>query len=202
MGSGIRSFESGSMRCRVPCRIARLLPPGARYTPLASTSIPSVASTTGIVVHLLSRFGRRLTCPACWCETTTNAIPLLGGIWRKKSSMASKPPAEAPIPTISFCNDDGDRSGEGGGAFGDNAAFTGRRVTPLCVALPLAEDVLPGVFRAAATAFSPWHDRNHGIEHEQPNQMSESMIFLNRGQARAWLFVSSSSKTRYFYQFP
>src|SRR6185295_15589685 len=164
MGSGTRFFESGSMRCRAPCRIARLLPPGARYTLLGSTSIPSVTSTTGIAVHLLSRFGRRLTCPACWCETTTNTMPLLGDIWRKKSSMASKPPAEAPIPTIRLFNDGGDGASEGAGAFGDNVSFTGRGLTPLCVAPPLAEDVLPGVFRAAATAFSPWHDRNHGIK--------------------------------------
>src|ERR1041384_3386180 len=90
-------------------------------------------------------------------ETDMSRV-LVGDIWRKKSSMASKPPAEAPIPTIRLFNDGGDGASEGAGAFGDNASFTGRRLTPLCVAPPLAEDVLPGVFCAAATAFSPWHD--------------------------------------------
>jgi len=51
-------------------------------------------------VHLLSRLGKRLTWPARWCDTTTKAIPLVGGMWRKNSSMASNPPAKAPIPTI------------------------------------------------------------------------------------------------------
>jgi hypothetical protein len=32
------------------------------------------------------------------CDTTTKAIPLLGGMWRKNSSMASQPAGEGADP--------------------------------------------------------------------------------------------------------
>ena len=41
-----------------------------------------------------------LAWPGSKWETSTNAIPLSAGIVLKKSSNASSPPAEAPIPTM------------------------------------------------------------------------------------------------------
>src|SRR5712691_2561433 len=51
-------------------------------------------------VHLPSSSGKRLTWCRGWCDTTTNAMPLSGDICLKNVSSASKPPADAPIPTM------------------------------------------------------------------------------------------------------
>ena len=47
-----------------------------------------------------SNSGNRLVWPGCWCVTTTNAIAFPGGTCEKNSSRASRPPAEAPTPTM------------------------------------------------------------------------------------------------------
>ena len=50
-------------------------------------------------VNLLSSSGRMLVWLGSRWEMRMKAMPLAGGMWVKNSSKASRPPAEAPIPT-------------------------------------------------------------------------------------------------------
>ena len=59
-------------------------------------------------------------CVGSRCWTTTKANPDAAGTCRKKSSSASRPPAEAPMPTTG--KREGRFSAEGGGAFAGGAA--------------------------------------------------------------------------------
>src|SRR5580765_3576422 len=77
-------------------------------------------------------------------------------MWWKNSSMASSPPAEAPIPTMRKPCD------------GAGAAFTNCRLRFLFLALREAVAILPDVFRAATTESSPRHHRDRGIENSSP----------------------------------
>src|SRR5262245_27951810 len=55
---------------------------------------------TGIVVSLASNSPSRLSCVGSRCWTNTNAIPVFVGRCLRSWVTASRPPAEAPIPTI------------------------------------------------------------------------------------------------------
>ena len=61
--------------------------------------MPSCACWTGMRVTFASRSARALAVCGSRCCTKTYAIPSVAGRARNRSSMASNPPAEAPIPT-------------------------------------------------------------------------------------------------------
>lgn len=61
--------------------------------------MPSRISTTGIRVSRLRISPRMLLCLELKCWMTTKPMPPSGGMLEKKVSRASRPPAEAPMPT-------------------------------------------------------------------------------------------------------
>src|SRR5678815_3311585 len=105
-------------------------------------------------------------------------------MWWKNSSMASSPPAEAPIPTIR-------KPGDGAGV-----AFTGCRLRILFLAPRVAVAILPGVFRAAATESSPRHHRDRGIENS--STAAERLI---RSQSLCLFLISDKERIRCQYDF-
>ncbi|MFT5209038.1 MAG: hypothetical protein ACI9CE_000756 [Flavobacterium sp.] len=56
--------------------------------------------TTGIAVLFCSSSVNKLVWVGSKCAARTNAMPLSVGIWVKKFSKASRPPADAPIATM------------------------------------------------------------------------------------------------------
>src|SRR5579863_5978204 len=73
------------------------------------TVTPSVTSCTGILVVRARIWRRSLGWVGSRCCTNTNAMPLFCGSERSNSEKASRPPAEAPMPTMG--NDSGWRAG-------------------------------------------------------------------------------------------
>src|SRR5262245_9026460 len=55
---------------------------------------------TSMFVCLFKRSGSILTWLGARCVTRTNAMPVSEGMWERNRSSASRPPAEAPTPTI------------------------------------------------------------------------------------------------------
>src|SRR5580698_6117828 len=75
------------------------------------TATPSVTCCTGILV-VRARISRRsLEWEGSRCCTKTKAMPVFGGSERNNSEKASRPPAEAPTPTMG--NNSAWRAGEG-----------------------------------------------------------------------------------------
>src|SRR5471032_1192852 len=62
--------------------------------------MPSTASTTTIAVRLDRSSESRLGRDGAKCWTTRKAMPLKGAIAPSNSEIASRPPADAPIPTM------------------------------------------------------------------------------------------------------
>src|ERR1041384_7803285 len=62
--------------------------------------MPSATRSTGILAWRASNSGKSETWPDGWCVTTTNASPVSAGAASKNASRASRPPAEAPSPTV------------------------------------------------------------------------------------------------------
>ena len=103
---------------KFPCMMTRSEFDGLAYTVSGMAFTPlSPISTTGISVYLRRISGRRLVCSGSWCCTTTKAIPLFPGMCLKNCSIASRPPADAPMPT---------------NARGEASGFSGR---PFCILL-------------------------------------------------------------------
>src|SRR5437763_15932891 len=65
----------------------------------ASMAVASSALTTRIGVTACNTDVRLLACLGDKCTTTTNAMPLPAGMFRKNWGRASRPPADAPRPT-------------------------------------------------------------------------------------------------------
>ena len=61
--------------------------------------MPSSIWLVGILVALESRSVRTVSCVGSRCCTNTNAMPVSSGSARRSWVKASRPPAEAPIPT-------------------------------------------------------------------------------------------------------
>src|SRR5665811_1627344 len=63
--------------------------------------MPSSAHATSMWVYLLTRSSSRLLWSGSRCCTSTNAMPSGSpvGMAARNSSMAARPPAEAPMPT-------------------------------------------------------------------------------------------------------
>src|SRR6266478_6290868 len=96
---GPRSSDR-SARFRTPLTMVMLVFGGMTYTWPGSTRTPCCTSTTGsgvvldrISLKMLGYFGSR-----CW--TSTKAIAASSDRCASNSENASKPPAEAPMPTI------------------------------------------------------------------------------------------------------
>lgn len=67
---------------------------------LGSSSNPSVATRTGMLVRRERISSIKLRKSGERCCTTTNAIPVSGRVRPKSCSSASRPPADAPTPTM------------------------------------------------------------------------------------------------------
>src|SRR5207249_1841075 len=103
---GPRSSDRGA-RFRTPLTMVMLVFGGMTYTWLGSTRTPCCTSMTGsgvvldrISLRMLGYFGSR-----CW--TSTKAIAASSDRCASNSENASKPPAEAPMPTIANLSPDG-----------------------------------------------------------------------------------------------
>ncbi len=90
----------GSCRCSFPWRNDKSLFGGITNIWLGSTTNPSLASVTGMVVKRRSNSGRALACSGDKCWITTKAMPASAGTCVKNCSRASSPPAEQPMPAI------------------------------------------------------------------------------------------------------
>ena len=86
-------------RVKWPSAMAMFVPGGITYTRLASTGIPSVASTTGIRLTRDKIGTRWLFCSGSRWLTRRRAKPGFADRSASNSEYASSPPAEAPTPT-------------------------------------------------------------------------------------------------------
>ena len=73
---------------------------GITYTQSGSMGMPFSASRTGIAVARCSNSARSAFWVGSRCCTTMMAMPLCGGTSLRNCSSASRPPAEAPRPTM------------------------------------------------------------------------------------------------------
>ncbi len=89
----------GSVRWRTPALMSMSLPGGMTYTWFGSTRIRSSTWLVFISVSLARSSAMKLWCLGSRWRTATKAIPLSGGVARRNLRSASRPPAEAPIPT-------------------------------------------------------------------------------------------------------
>jgi hypothetical protein len=130
MGSGMPCGRSTSCSDTTPCATVSVLPGGVTTASLGERRPPSVASRTGIIACRRSSSGKKLTaCGSMWL-TTIKATPESAGTWAKKASMASKPPAEAPMPTTgkptSVVGASARDAADGAEACAEGAAFLAR----------------------------------------------------------------------------
>ncbi len=92
---GSRSFSR-----RRRCRIIISFIGGRRYTVFGSSAMSWPAWRIGICVRRDNSSSMRLLKSGDRCCRTTNAIPVSVGRWVNSRSSESRPPADAPIPTM------------------------------------------------------------------------------------------------------
>ena len=84
----------------MPFWMARLVFGGITYTEFGRTFMPFSICTTGIAVLRWRISESMLLCSGSMWVTTTNPAPMSGGVFLKKVSRASSPPADAPMPVM------------------------------------------------------------------------------------------------------
>src|SRR5499427_6287079 len=193
----VRCWPRGSLRGvsrRTPPAIPMVTPGGITYTWFGSTAIRSRTSVTGMVVardrisvSMLAWVGSR------W-RIKTNAMPVSVGrawtIWLK----ASRPPAEAPMPTMGNCApgvllDSGATCTGSGGEAGESGGFVGGRGESETPFVGLSR-LLPGFFRGTATS-SPLL----GSAAVSRNDQSKARPEEDHGICRALLDVLGSKRS-------